>query len=131
MSISSKAFPSITSYVVYKKYSITQDNKDKLLLFKTLKTEYKLEFYLKYPDNAIRKLICQFRVSDRILSILSISFNVLILDGYKKSSRKAVLNLSLIVQYKKKCAYKYQLSKSVILNSKKTFYTVLIENKLL
>ena len=35
----------------------------------------------------------------RIFSILSISFNVLILDGYRRSSRKAVLNLSLIVQY--------------------------------
>ena len=40
-----------------------------LLLFKTLKTEYKLEFYLKYPDNAIRKLICQFRVSEHSLGI--------------------------------------------------------------
>jgi hypothetical protein len=35
---------------------------------------------------------------------LRILFNVLILDRYRKSSRKAVLNLSLIVQYKKKCA---------------------------
>jgi hypothetical protein len=35
----------------------------------------------------------------RIFSILSISFNVLILDGYRRSSRKAVLKLSLIVQY--------------------------------
>ena len=26
MSISSKAFPSITTYVIYEKYSITQDN---------------------------------------------------------------------------------------------------------
>jgi hypothetical protein len=33
----------------------------------------------------------------RTFSILSISFNVLILDGYRRSSRKAVLNLSLIV----------------------------------
>jgi hypothetical protein len=41
---------------------------------------------------------CYEEVGLRILSILSISFNVLILDGYKKSSRKAVLNLSLIVQ---------------------------------
>jgi hypothetical protein len=102
------------------------DDKGKFLLFKTLKTEYKLEVYLKYPDNAIRKLICQFisahslgkdrlikepkdftcceEVGLRIFSILSISFNVLILDRYRKSSRKAVLNLLLIVQYKKKCA---------------------------
>jgi hypothetical protein len=35
----------------------------------TLKTEYKLEFYLKYPENVIRKLICQFRVSDHSLGI--------------------------------------------------------------
>ena len=35
---------------------------------------------------------------------LRISSNVLILDRYRKSSRKAVLNMSLIVQYKKKCA---------------------------
>jgi hypothetical protein len=34
-----------------------------------IQTEYKLEFYLKYPDNAIRKLICQFRVSDHSLGI--------------------------------------------------------------
>ena len=40
----------------------------------------------------------------RIFSILSISFNVLILDGYRRSSRKAVLKLSLIVQYQKTCA---------------------------
>ena len=35
---------------------------------------------------------------------LRIPFNVLILGRYRKSSRKAVLDLSLIVQYKKKCA---------------------------
>ena len=35
----------------------------------------------------------------RIFSILSISFNVLILNGYRRSSRKAVLKLSFIVQY--------------------------------
>ena len=35
----------------------------------TLKTEYKLEFYLKYPDNAIRKLICQFKIRDHSLGI--------------------------------------------------------------
>jgi hypothetical protein len=29
----------------------------------------KMTFYLKYPDNAIRKLICQFRVSDHSLGI--------------------------------------------------------------
>ena len=45
------------------------DDKSKLLLFKTLKTEYKLECYLKYLDNAIRKLICQFRISDHSLGI--------------------------------------------------------------
>ena len=38
-----------------------------------------------------------------IFSTLSISNNELILDGYRRSSRKAILNLSLIVQYKKKC----------------------------
>ena len=46
----------------------------------------------------------------RIFSILSISFNVLILDGYRKSSRKTVLknlNLSLIVQYKILYYHKY------------------------
>ena len=47
---------------------------------------------------------CCEEVRLRIFSILSISFNVLILDKYRRSSRKAVLNLSLIVQYKKKCA---------------------------
>ena len=47
---------------------------------------------------------CCEEVGLRIFSILSISFNVLILDRYRRSSRKAVLNLSLIVQYKKKCA---------------------------
>jgi hypothetical protein len=54
---------------MYNKKLESIDNKDKLLLFKTLKTEYKLEFYLKYPDNAIRKLICQFRVSNHSLGI--------------------------------------------------------------
>ena len=45
---------------------------------------------------------CCEEVELRIFSILSISFNVLILDVYRKSLRKAVvLNLSLIVQYKK------------------------------
>ena len=45
---------------------------------------------------------CCEEVELRIFSILWISFNVLILDVYRKSSRKAVvLNLSLIVQYKK------------------------------
>ena len=47
---------------------------------------------------------CCEEVGLRIFSILSIPFNVLILDRYRRSSRKAVLNLSLIVQYKKKCA---------------------------
>jgi hypothetical protein len=47
---------------------------------------------------------CCEEVGLRIFSILSISFNVLILDKYRRSSRKAVLNLSLFVQYKKKCA---------------------------
>jgi hypothetical protein len=45
---------------MYNKKLESIDNKDKLLLFKTLKTEYKLEFYLKYPDNAIRKLYSTF-----------------------------------------------------------------------
>jgi hypothetical protein len=54
---------------IYNKKLESIDDKGKLLLFKTLKTEYKLEFYLKYPDNAIRKLICQFRVSDHSLGI--------------------------------------------------------------
>jgi hypothetical protein len=47
---------------------------------------------------------CCDEVALRIFLILSISFYVLIPDGYRRSSRKAVLNLSLIVQYKKKCA---------------------------
>jgi hypothetical protein len=34
---------------------------------KLLKTEYTLEFYSKYLDKAIRKLICQFRISDHSL----------------------------------------------------------------
>jgi hypothetical protein len=45
---------------IYNKKLESIDDKGKFLLFKTLKTEYKLEVYLKYPDNAIRKLICQF-----------------------------------------------------------------------
>ena len=45
---------------IYNKKLESIDDKSKLLLFKTLTTEYKLEFDLKYPDNAIRKLICQF-----------------------------------------------------------------------
>ena len=53
----------------YKNAGISIDDKSKLLLFKTLKTEYKLEFYLKYLNNAIRKLICQFRISDHSLGI--------------------------------------------------------------
>ena len=54
---------------IYNKKLESIDDKSELLLFKTLKTEYKLEFQLKYPDNAIRKLICQFRVSDHFLGI--------------------------------------------------------------
>ena len=55
---------------IYNKKLESIDDKGKLLLFKTLKTEYNLEFYLKYPDNAIRKLICsQFGVSDHSLGI--------------------------------------------------------------
>ena len=54
---------------IYNKKLESIDDKSKLLLFKTLKTEHKLEFYLKYPDNAIGKLICQFRVSDHSLGI--------------------------------------------------------------
>jgi hypothetical protein len=54
---------------IYNKKLESIDDKGRLLSFKTLKTEYKLEFYLKYPDNAIRKLICQFRVSDHSLGL--------------------------------------------------------------
>jgi hypothetical protein len=52
---------------IYNKKLESIDDKSKVLLFKTLKTEYNLEFYLKYSDNVIRKLICQFRVSDHSL----------------------------------------------------------------
>jgi hypothetical protein len=38
---------------IYNKKLESIDDKGKLLLFKTLKTEYKLEFYLKYPDNKV------------------------------------------------------------------------------
>ena len=54
---------------IYNKKLESIDDKSKLLLFKTLKTEYNLEFYLKYSDNVIRKQICQFRVSDHSLGI--------------------------------------------------------------
>jgi tRNA(Leu) C34 or U34 (ribose-2'-O)-methylase TrmL len=37
---------------IYNKILESIDDKGKLLLFKTLKTEYNLEFYLKYPGNA-------------------------------------------------------------------------------
>ena len=38
---------------IYNKKLESIDDKSKLLLFKTSKTEYKLEFYLKYPDQKI------------------------------------------------------------------------------
>jgi hypothetical protein len=43
------------------------DNNSKLFLFKALKSKNKSEFYLKYPDFEIRRLICKFRL--RKLSI--------------------------------------------------------------
>ena len=38
------------------------DNNSKLFLFKALKSKNKSEFYLKYPDFEIRRLICKFRL---------------------------------------------------------------------
>jgi hypothetical protein len=61
---------------------------------------------------------CCEEVGLRIFSILLISFNVLILDRYRRSSRKVVLNLSLIVQYKKKCASNSDIENS----SREQFY---------
>ena len=45
------------------------DNNSKLFLFKALKSKNKSEFYLKYPDFEIRRLICKFRLSDHSLAI--------------------------------------------------------------
>ena len=45
------------------------DNNSKLFLFKTLKSKNKSEFYLKYPDFEIKRLICKFRLSDHSLAI--------------------------------------------------------------
>jgi hypothetical protein len=45
------------------------DNSSKLFLFKALKSKNKSEFYLKYPDFEIRRLICKFRLSDHSLAI--------------------------------------------------------------
>ena len=36
---------------IYNKKLESIDDKNKILLFKTFKTEYKLELYLKYPEN--------------------------------------------------------------------------------
>jgi hypothetical protein len=38
------------------------DNNSKLFLFKAFKSKNKSEFYLKYPDFEIRRLICKFRL---------------------------------------------------------------------
>jgi hypothetical protein len=45
------------------------DNNSKLFLFKAFKSKNKSEFYLKYPDFEIRRLICKFRLSDHSLAI--------------------------------------------------------------
>jgi hypothetical protein len=45
------------------------DNNSKLFLFKALKSKNKSEFYLKYPDFEIRRVICKFRLGDHSLAI--------------------------------------------------------------
>ncbi len=54
---------------LYDKKLDSIDNNSKLLLFKTLKSEYKPEYYLNYPEMQIRKLISKFRISDHSLAI--------------------------------------------------------------
>ena len=68
------------------------------------------QFQLDRLIKELKDFTCCEEVGLRIFSILSISFNVLILDGYRKSSRKTVLknlSLSLIVQYKILYYHKY------------------------
>jgi hypothetical protein len=45
------------------------DNNSKLFLFKAFKSKNKSEFYLKYPDFEIKRLICKLRQSDHALTI--------------------------------------------------------------
>lgn len=46
------------------------DDNSKLQVFKLVKkTEYELEYFLKYPDIKARKLICKLRISDHSLGI--------------------------------------------------------------